>query len=69
VASDEDVLQIDPFAKYADAFPNMSRSIYTRASSARNQLISICSALTFNLLSAPRSLPWRCVLTRLKNIA
>ncbi len=44
VALNEGVLQIDPFAKYAVAFPRMSRSIFTRANSARNRLISICSA-------------------------
>ncbi len=33
-------------AKYAVAFPRMSRSIVTRASSARRRAISICSALT-----------------------
>jgi len=44
--------------KYALAFPRMSRSIFTRANSARSRLISICSALT-NLLSAPASLPAR----------
>ena len=51
VALYEGVLQIDPFAKYAVAFPRMSRSIFTRANSARSRLISICSALT-GLLSA-----------------
>jgi len=35
-----------PFANYAVAFPRMSRSIFTRASSARRRLISICSAVT-----------------------
>ena len=59
VALDEGVLQVNPFAKYAVAFPRMSRSIFTRASSARKRLISICSALTFALLSAPLSWPWR----------
>ena len=33
-------------AKYAVAFPRMSRSILTRASSARKRLIFICSAVT-----------------------
>ncbi len=42
----------------------MSRSIFTRASSARSRLISICSALT-GLLSTPLSLPWRWALTQL----
>ena len=46
VTLDEGVLQIDPLAKYAVAFAKISRSIFTRASSARSRLISICSALT-----------------------
>src|SRR5665213_508784 len=45
----------------------MSRSILTRASSARSRLISICSALT-TLLSAPVSLPARCALTQLNSV-
>jgi hypothetical protein len=45
----------------------MSRSIFTRASSARSRLISICSALT-SLLSAPVSLPARCALTQLNSV-
>ena len=50
VALDEGVLQIDPLAMYAFAFLRMSRSIFTRASSARSRLISICSVLTGALL-------------------
>ena len=42
VLLNEGVLQIDPLAKYAVAFPRMSRSIFTRANSARSRLISIC---------------------------
>jgi hypothetical protein len=45
----------------------MSRSIFTRASSARSRLISICSALTSSL-SAPVSLPARCALTQLNSV-
>ena len=41
-------------AQYAIAFPRMSRSIVTRASSARKRLISICSAVTFDRLSGPQ---------------
>lgn len=37
VALDEGVFQIDPLAKYAVAFPKMSRAIFTRASSVRSQ--------------------------------
>src|SRR5664279_241240 len=59
------VLHFWPFAKYAVAFPRMSRSILTRANSARKRLISICSALTALLLLAPLSLPSRCALTQL----
>jgi hypothetical protein len=36
----------------------MSRSIVTRASSARKRLISICSAVTFDRLSSPFSVPF-----------
>ena len=68
VALDEGVLHADPFAKYAVAVPRMPGSISTRANSARNRLISICSALTFTMLSAPWSLPWRCALTQLYSV-
>ena len=68
VALDEGIFQIDPFEKYAVAFPRISRSIFTRANSVHNRLISICSALTFTLLSAPWSLPWRCALTQLQSV-
>ena len=61
------VLHVDAFAKYAIAFPRMSRSIFTRASSARSLLISISSALT-NLLSVPASLPARWALTQLNSV-
>ena len=54
VSVDEGVLQLCAFAKYVVAFPRMSRSIFTRASSARSRLIAICSALT-TWLSAPLS--------------
>jgi hypothetical protein len=40
----------------------MSRSIVTRANSARKRLISICSAVTWCLLVAPFNLPTRCSL-------
>ena len=50
VAMDKGVLQLWPLAKYAVAFPKISRSIFTRASSALSRLISICSALTGALL-------------------
>ena len=49
MAFDEGILHFWPFAKYAVAFPSMSRSIFTRASSARRRLISICSAVTPSL--------------------
>jgi hypothetical protein len=45
----------------------MSRSIFTRASSARSRLISICSALT-TLLSALLSWPARYAPTELSNV-
>ncbi len=44
MASNQGVLHFCPLAKYAIAFPRMSRSMVTRASSARRRLISICSA-------------------------
>jgi hypothetical protein len=46
VALNNGILHFWPFAKYAIAFPRMSRSIVTRVNSARRRLISICSALT-----------------------
>src|SRR6267154_572189 len=46
VAFDPGVLHSHSFAKHAVAFFRMSRSIFTRANSARNRLISICSGLT-----------------------
>src|SRR5277367_5060729 len=68
VASNQGVLHFCPLAKYAIAFPRMSRSIVTRARSARKRLISICSAVTFDRLSAPFSVPSRCALTQLNNV-
>src|SRR6201997_5122711 len=68
MASNQGVLHFCPLAKYAIAFPRMSRSIVTRASSARKRLISICSAVTFDRLSAPCSLPSRWALTQLNNV-
>src|ERR1035441_9937601 len=44
IASNHGVLPFCPLAKYAIAFPRMSRSIVARARSARKRLISICSA-------------------------
>src|SRR5208282_4336602 len=64
VASNQGVLHFCPLAKYAIAFPRMSRSIFTRASSARKRLISICSAVT-DLPPAPFNSPCRCALTQL----
>src|ERR1035437_3463259 len=63
VTLNKGVLHFWPFAKYAVAFPRMSRSILTRANSARKRLISICSALTAWLLEAPFSRPSRFALT------
>src|SRR5665213_2581199 len=56
VLLDPGVLHRCTFAKYAVAFPSMSRSIVTRASSARRRLTSIRSALTSSLLT-PRNWP------------
>src|ERR1019366_8989964 len=68
VTLNKGVLHFWPFAKYAVAFPRMSRSILTRANSARKRLISICSALTAWLLEAPFSRPCRCALTQLNSV-
>src|SRR5271170_4639048 len=68
VASNQGVLHFCPSAKYAIAFPEISRSIVTRARSARKRLISICSAVTFDRLSAPLSAPSRCALIQLNNV-
>src|SRR6218665_792140 len=67
VGVNEGVLQLCAFAKYAVAFTKMSCCIFSRASSARSRLISICSALT-TLLSAPVSLPRRSALTQLNSV-
>src|ERR1019366_7117793 len=66
--SNKGVLHFWPFAKYAVAFPRMSRSIFTRANSARNRLISICSTLTALLLAGPFSRPSRFALTQLYKV-
>lgn len=50
------VLHVESFAKYAQAFFRMSRSIFRRATSARSLDNSICSALT-GFVPAPPSLP------------
>src|ERR1039457_2678260 len=68
VTLNKGVLHFCPFAKYAVAFPRMSRSILTRANPARNRLISICSALTALLLARPFSRPSRFALTQLYNV-
>src|SRR5271167_701293 len=68
VALDEGVPHFCPLAKYAVAFPRMSRSIVTRANSARKRLISICSAVTCALPLAPLSVPPRCAFTQLDKV-
>src|SRR6266704_1454684 len=68
VMMNKGVLHFWPFAKYAVAFPKMSRSILTRANSARKRLISICSMLTALLLAGPFSRPSRFALTQLYNV-
>src|SRR5512141_2488974 len=67
VAFNPGVLHVDSFAKYAVAFFRMSRSIFTRANSARNRLNSICSALT-GLSGIPTKRPWPCALTQLCSV-
>src|ERR1035441_9422908 len=68
VTFNKGVLHFWPFAKYAVAFPRMSRSILTRANPARKRLISICPALTALRLEAPCSRPCRCALTQLNSV-
>src|ERR1017187_1808621 len=68
VALNKGVLHFWHFAKYAVAFPRMSRSIVTRANSARRRLFSICSAVTCGLLLAPFKVPARCSLTQLPKV-
>lgn len=60
VTDERDILK-----KAAVAFFRMSRSILSRAFSARRRVSSICSALT-GLLSAPVSRPCRWVLTQVE---
>src|SRR5258707_15018626 len=64
VALNKGILHFWPFAKNAVAFPRMSRSIVTRASSARKRLISICSAVTALFPMTPFNLPARCNFTQ-----
>src|SRR5450631_27287 len=68
VVLNEGILHFWPFAKNAVAFPRMSRSIVTRASSARRRLISICSAVTPLLPLTPFNAPARCNLTQLPSV-
>src|SRR3954453_19541321 len=68
IAFDEGILHFWPFAKYAVAFPKMSRSIVTRASSARKRLISICSAVTPALPLTSFNLPARFALTQFATV-
>src|ERR1039457_6570361 len=68
VALNKGVFHFWHFAKNAAAFPKMSRSIVTRANSARKRLFSICSAVTCGLLLAPFNVPARCALTQLPKV-
>src|SRR5215469_12890593 len=68
MAFDEGILHFWPFAKYAVAFPRMSRSIFTRASSARKRLISICSGVTPALPLPSFSFPARFALTQFDSV-
>jgi hypothetical protein len=68
MAFNKGILHFEPFAKYAVAFPNMSRSIVTRASSARKRLISICSAVTPAVPTTCFNLPERCAFIQLDNV-
>src|SRR5579863_9374538 len=68
MAFDEGILYFWPFAKYAVAFPRMSRSIVTRASSARKRAISICSAVTPALPMTSFNFPARFNLTQFESV-
>jgi hypothetical protein len=68
MAFNEGILHFWPFAKYAVAFPRMSRSIVTRANSARKRLISICSAVTPALPLTSFSVPEPCALTQFDSV-
>src|SRR5208282_3561094 len=68
VVLNKGILHFWPFAKNAVAFPRMSRSIVTRANSARKRLISICSAVTALFPMTPFSLPARCNFTQLARV-
>src|ERR1039457_2481031 len=68
VTLNKGVLHFWPFAKYAVAFPRMSRSILPRDNSARKRLISICSTLTALLLAGPFSRASRFALTQLPKV-
>ena len=68
MALNKGILHFWPFAKYAVAFPRMSRSIVTRANSARKRLISICSAVTPALPLTSFSLPSRFAFTQLDSV-
>ena len=61
------LLHSDSLAKYAVAFFRMSRSIFTRASSARCRASSICTALT-GRSPAPRNAPLSAPRTQLLSI-
>src|SRR5580704_9385433 len=68
VTFNKGVFHFWPFAKYAVAFPRMSRSMVTRASSARKRLISICSAVTPTLPLTSFNFPARCAFTQLDSV-
>src|ERR1035441_3191368 len=68
VALNKGVLHFWPFAKYAVAFPRMSRSIVTLTAAASRWLFSICSAVTAGLLLAPFKVPDRCSPTQLPKV-
>ncbi len=59
MAFNEGIIHFRHFAKYAVAFPRKSRSIVTRANSARKRLISICSAVAPALPLTSFSVPAR----------
>src|SRR5215469_3755631 len=68
MAFHEGILHFWPFAKYAVASPRISRSIFTRASSARKRLISICSGVTPALPLPSFSFPAGFALTQFDSV-
>jgi hypothetical protein len=68
MAFNEGRLYFWTFAKYAVAFPSMSRSIFARASSARRRLISNCAAHYTSAATGLLQLPRECALAQFATV-